>query len=95
MENLPNLESKIEQTLNSLNGIESANPKPYFYSRLHARMERELLTPKTVLGWQFKPIYALSALTIVLIINIVTFMNLQKTQTNSQQQYTLYESSGF
>ncbi|PWK26489.1 hypothetical protein LV89_02334 [Arcicella aurantiaca] len=95
MENVPSIENKLEQTLNSLNGIESAEPKPYFYSRLHARMERELLTPKTVWGWYFKPIYALSAVVIVLIINILTFKNLQRTETNPQQQYSLYDSGGF
>lgn len=95
MENLPNIETQIDQTINALESIQSAEPKPYFYTRLHARMERELLTPKTVLGWQFKPIYALSAVAIILIINIFTFMNLQKKGTNSQQQYSLYESGGF
>ena len=60
MENLPNMDTRIEQTINALEGIKAAEPKAYFYTRLHARMERELLTPKTVLGWQFKPIYALS-----------------------------------
>lgn len=95
MENLPNIETKIEQTINALEGIKAAEPKAYFYTRLHARMERELLTPKTVLGWQFKPIYALSAVVIVLIINIFTFINLQKTEKNSQEQYRLYESGGY
>ncbi len=95
MVNLPNIETKIDQTINALEGIKAAEPKPYFYTRLHARMERELLTPKTVLGWQFKPIYALSAVAIVLIINIFTFINLQKIETNSQQQYSLYESGGY
>ncbi|MES2517088.1 MAG: hypothetical protein V4585_03205 [Bacteroidota bacterium] len=95
MDNLPNIETKIEQTINALEGIQSAEPKAYFYTRLHARMERELLTTKTVLGWQFKPIYALSAVAVILIINIFTFMNLQKKGTNSQQQYNLYESGEF
>jgi hypothetical protein len=95
MKNLPNIETKIEQTINALEGIKSAEPKAYFYTRLNARMECELLTPKTVLGWQFKPIYALSAVAIVVIINIFTLVNLQKIEKSAQEQYQLYVSGGY
>jgi len=95
MENLPDIEIKIQQTINALEGIESAEPKAFFYTRLHARMARELLKPKTVLGWQFKPIYAVSAVLLLLLINIFTYINLEKTEKNVQEQYRLYESGGY
>jgi hypothetical protein len=95
MENSRHIETKIEQTISALEGMKSAEPQPYFYTRLHARMERDLLTPKIVLGWQLKPIYALSAVVIVLIINIFTLINLQKTDKNAEDQYRLYESVGY
>ena len=95
MDNSSNIEIKVEKTINALEGIQTAELSPYFYSRLHARMERELLTPKKVLSWQFKPIYALSAVVIITIINIVTIFNLQKIKTPNQEQYKFYESGSF
>lgn len=95
MGNLPNIETKIERIINASEGIKSAEPKAYFYSRLHARMERELLASKNILGWQLKPIYALSAVAIVLIINVFTLLNLQKIEKNAQEQYQSYESLGY
>ena len=95
MDNYSYIETKVEKTINALEGIQTAEPTPYFYSRLHARMERELLTPKKVLGWQFKPIYALSVVLIILIINILTIFNLQKTKMPDQELYTFYESGVF
>jgi hypothetical protein len=95
MTKLSDIETKVEQTINSLDGMSSAEPKPFFYSRLHARMERELLTPRKVLGWQFKPVYAISAVACLLIINVFTILSFQKTQESNPERYNLYESGGF
>ncbi len=95
MKEISNIETKVEQAMTSLDGISSAEPKPYFYTRLHARIEHELLTPREVLGWQFKPLYALSAVACLLIINVFTILSLQKTQLSNSEQYNLYDSKGF
>ena len=95
MKKISDREAKVEQALNSLNGISSAEPQPYFYTRLHARMEHELLTPRKVLGWQFKPIYAILMVACLLIINFFSIFILQKTQVSNAEQYNLYESGGF
>ena len=42
MKNENNIENKINQALNSLEGIESAEVKSFFYTRLQARMENEI-----------------------------------------------------
>lgn len=39
---MKNIDKKIEETLNSLEGINRAEPKPFFYTRLKARMENEV-----------------------------------------------------
>jgi hypothetical protein len=36
----PDIEHRVAETLNVLDGIAPASPRPYFYSRLRARMER-------------------------------------------------------
>lgn len=95
MENLDNINNEVEKVLHSLESIEQAEPKAFFYTRLHARMEHELLTPRKVLGWQVKTVYALSAIAFLLIINVFTILSLQKTQVSNAEQYNLYESGGF
>tara|TARA_R110001592_G_scaffold33461_9_gene115864 strand:+ start:1937 stop:2269 length:333 start_codon:yes stop_codon:yes gene_type:complete len=42
MKNENNIENKINQALNSIEGIESAEVKPFFYTRLQAKMENEI-----------------------------------------------------
>ncbi len=95
MAKLSDIETKVEQTMNSLDGMSSAEPKPFFYSRLHARMEHKLLTPRKVLGWQFKPVYAISAVACLLIINVFTVLSFPKKQESNPERYNLYESGGF
>ncbi|MDP5122142.1 MAG: hypothetical protein NWQ46_11145 [Spirosomaceae bacterium] len=38
---MKNIDKKIEETLNSLDGMNRAEPRPFFYTRLKARMENE------------------------------------------------------
>lgn len=38
---MKNIDKKIEETLNSLDGVNRAEPQPFFYTRLKARMENE------------------------------------------------------
>jgi hypothetical protein len=94
MENPLNIESKIEQTLNAFEGINSTEPKPFFYARLHARMEKELLQPKTVLGFQLKPIYAYSVIMALIIINVFAISNFKNHQNHPLQEdsYSLYQA---
>jgi hypothetical protein len=97
MKNFDNIENKIEETLKAFEGINQAEPKPFFYTRLKARMERELVETKTVLGWTFKPIYVYVSLTLVLTINIftiITFINKSSQPPNDSQVYGLYDPNG-
>ena len=38
---MKNIDKKIEETLNSLDGVNRAEPRPFFYTRLKVRMENE------------------------------------------------------
>ncbi|MFN8288992.1 MAG: hypothetical protein U0U70_01925 [Chitinophagaceae bacterium] len=82
---------KIEEILDSLDGIKRASPDEFFYTRLKARMENEMVkmpAPRPVL---LKPVWALSALTILLIINAAVIFNKSKTpeSTASTESETL------
>lgn len=92
------IQQKVDETLKALDGIEQAKPNPFFYTRLKARMERELLQPKTVLGWTFKPIYAYASLALVLSINIFTIITLNNKSSQPPKDkvhvYSLYDPNG-
>jgi hypothetical protein len=91
------IEQKVEKTLKALDGIEQAKPNPFYYTRLKARMEKELLQPKTVLGWTFQPVYAYASLVIVLLINVFTIVTLNNNSSqpkDTAQIYSLYDPNG-
>jgi hypothetical protein len=91
------IEQKVETTLKAFDGMAQAEPNPFYYTRLKARMEKELLQPKTVLGWTFKPVYVYASLVVVLLINvftIVTLSNKSSQPKDSAQIYSLYDPNG-
>ena len=94
MENLDKIEQKVEEALKSLEGIISAEPKPFFYTRLYTRMEQELLQSKTILGFQLKPIYAYSVIMALIVINAFAISNFKNhyTSTSQQENYSLYQA---
>jgi hypothetical protein len=76
MKNNYNKEEEIERTLQSLKGIRPAEPAPFFYTRLQARMEQKFVK-KT--GWQWRPVYGYAALGLVLLLNFATIYTLTHT----------------
>ena len=44
------IEKKVEEVLNSLDGIKRATPQPWLFSRIKARLNREEDEEKTVWG---------------------------------------------
>lgn len=73
---------RTEDILNSLDGIHRAKAPDFFYSRLRARIERQLL-PDSTSGWVLRPVYAIIALFVVLLINAaVLFRDNQEPSNN-------------
>jgi hypothetical protein len=91
------IDKKVDETLKSLAGMNQAEPNPFYYTRLKARMERELLQPKTVWGWTFKPVYVYASLAIVLLINVFTIATINNKRSQPKdyvQVYSLYDPNG-
>lgn len=70
---------KMEEILNSLDGCQRAGAPDFFYTRLKAKMEKGM-EPSTARSWVLRPVYAVAALLIVLLINAVVIFN---SNTNS------------
>ena len=64
---------KVEEILNSLDGINRAAIPDFFYTRLKARMEKSL-EPSIKKSWILRPAFALTTLAAVLLINAVVIL---------------------
>jgi hypothetical protein len=81
MENERN--KKIEDILGSLDTASRASAPDFFYTRLKARMERLSDTGKRQ-SWAFRPVYALAALMLILVINAAVIWKGGNTSTDTE-----------
>jgi hypothetical protein len=80
---------KIEQILESLDANQRATAPEFFYTRLIARMERELaLEKRHTKTWLLRPAYALAALVLVLVINITVILKEEPVTESSPNSDT-------
>jgi hypothetical protein len=94
MKKLPDSESKIMATLNSLNGIQRAKPAPFFFTRLMSGMQR-----KNESGWErlavfiTRPLVAMTAVVLIIFVNMLAaFHEVKKNTTTDvvEQSYADY-----
>ena len=95
----------IDEILNSLDGCSPAVAPDFFYTRLKARMERDV-APAARTFWTLRPAFAFAGMAIIVLINVIAVFNQPKqvadestatTETDSFQslaaEYRLNESS--
>lgn len=76
-----NLHNKIEETLSSLDGMQRAAAPDFFYTRLQARMEKELTTPAWIpFG---KPVWLIATLLVFLVMNTIAIKQSKLSNSNS------------
>ena len=71
------MNNKEEKILNSLTGLQKAAAPDFFYTRLQARMQREL-EPKRKTIFLLRPSFVTSTLMLVLVINIFSILKFNK-----------------
>jgi hypothetical protein len=71
-------EKMIDEILGSLDGIKRAEAPAFFYTRLRARMEKHS-GPERSRPWLLRPVFALAALLIVLLINAAVILKKDNT----------------
>ena len=74
--------NRIEEVLSSLDGCKRATAPDFFYTRLRAKMERGL-TPNNTRDWKLRPVYIISALLLVIAINVFVFLRGQNGTTTT------------
>lgn len=83
---MENLDDKIEKALGAFEGIERAEPNPFFYARLKARMEnaQEVLPPR--IRWVMKPSVVFSSLAVIIVLNVVSVVNYSRHNQKQEKQ---------
>jgi hypothetical protein len=65
------IREEVEKTLESLEGLERAAPRPFFFTRLQARLERENdAEAEPIRGWLLQPQVAIAAILLLLLMNV-------------------------
>lgn len=76
-------DQKIESVLNSLDGMERAHPRPFFFTRLEARMERQDGFEK-VIRFISRPVVVIVAVMLIILVNAYTiFMSMPTSAQNN------------
>lgn len=83
------LQKRIDETLDAASHIQSVSPKPFFYTRLKARMERE---PVPVI--QLIPVSLKATCVLILILNATFYFSnvvSSKSENAGQQLASFYQ----
>jgi hypothetical protein len=100
------IQNKVQQALDSLDGIQRAEPQPYFYTRVIGRLQRNEKTVWETMGsFMARPVVAVAGLCLILVLNAVILLR-QDTQTTTSSpvaidqlvtdnEYILASSSSF
>ena len=94
--------NKITEVLESLDNVKKLSAPDFFYTRLKARMENELVAgPKR--PWILRPAYAVLTLVLILLINAAVILRMQSNNDEALQdienpqslaaEYSLNENS--
>lgn len=86
MEN--NRNNRIDEVLGSLDNVQRAKAPDFFYTRLKARMEKELVAEPRK-SWVLRPVYILGVLLVVLAVNAAIIFKGSSTETSPSDTETM------
>ena len=103
------IEKRVEEALNSLDGIKRATPQPWLFSRIKARLSRDEAEERTVWGtmgsFLSRPAVAIAGLCLILLFNGALLLNqpgesssaiaVQNEQVPSDSESFIASSSSF
>lgn len=78
---------KVEEILSSLDGCGRASAPDFFYTRLQARMEKEITRPERP-SWVFRPAFAVATLVVVLVVNAFVLLQRRNAETSISSSET-------
>jgi hypothetical protein len=71
MKTRPEVDKLVQEALDSLDGIQRAEPQPFFYTRLVGRLQRDQKTIWETMGsFLSRPVVAFAGLFLILLLNV-------------------------
>ncbi|HEU5051491.1 MAG TPA: hypothetical protein VFT78_00195 [Hanamia sp.] len=83
------LNKKIDEAMQSLEGMEKASAGPYFFTRLEARMQREKSAWERISSFVAKPVVAFACICLIIVINAAVILSSTAGVTSSSQNSEL------
>lgn len=84
-----NINKKIDDALNSLEGIRKAPAPPFFFTRLEARMQRAKSVWENISSVISKPVFAFATICLVIMLNAFVIFSSVNTDENAASQSEL------
>jgi hypothetical protein len=81
-----NLNRKIDKAMQSLDGIEKASPRPFFFTRLEARMQKQKSRWEALSSFLTKPAIAIACICLIIIINAAVILSSATLNSSTDQQ---------
>lgn len=83
-----NINKKIEDTMHSIDGINKAEPNPFFFTRLEARMEKENNVWVKITSFVTRPMVAFACICLVIMINAFVILSSSLSTKATAKQNT-------
>ena len=80
------LNKKIDETLQSLEGIAKATPRTFFFTRLEARMQREKSKWEIISSFVLRPAILFAGICFILVINVAVILTSSSLNNPALQQ---------
>ena len=92
-----NFYTEIEATIQSINGMASAEMPPFFYTRLQAKIQAQQVPfwLQQLFVTPFKPVLGISTLLLFLALNIKAIKLVVTNKSETQQTVTSHTIQGF
>jgi hypothetical protein len=84
------IEKKVEHTLQALDGMERARPKPFLYTRIKARLEKG--APQSQGALILQPVFQRAALVMIVLVILINLYTATRFFAGPVQEETIYTS---
>ena len=90
------IEEKINEAMDSLEGLGKAEAPPFFYTRLEARMEQELAPKRGALAFFSNPKWSVAMLSLFMILNVgsIFLISGESGSEGAEEEVATLESFG-
>lgn len=80
------LNKKIDEAMQSLDGMGKASPRPFFFTRLETRLQREKSRWEAISSFVAKPIVAVACICLIIMINAAVILSSANSKKITDQQ---------